>query len=203
MLVICWWFDCCVLPVPIYGANLFICCCCVCCTVPCLRYQRSCWCMLLCVWWLGGKLISSWGLLKWNQSIYLSSTDPAISRRDPVLSSCTTREQQRCCMPPYRPFFGESSEAYCYHLYTDAPCGASLALESPAVLKDSHLRAPTLSQWQRQPSRWEGRQHSNHHGQPSAASCPRIQPGAAQVQPHLPAGPMLQQGDGDHALSPW
>ena len=29
------------------------------------------------------------------------------------------------------------------------------------------------------------RQRSNRHGQPSAASLPRIQPGAAEVQPHL------------------
>ena len=56
-----------------------------------------------------------------------------------------------------------------------------------------------------------GRQRSYRHRQPSAASLPRIQPGAAQAsRPSARGpgaqGPMLQEemgGGGDHASSPW
>ena len=59
------------------------------------------------------------------------------------------------------------------------------ALEPPAVAEDSHLSTSS-------PLNGGGRQRSYRHRQPSAASLPRIQPGAAQASRPSARGPGAQ-----------
>ena len=79
--------------------------------------------------------------------------------------------------------------------------GHALSLESPAASMDSHLPAPALPR--RPAEEWGGTAAT------ATGNClrlvSRIQPGAAQVQPHLcqQTWPHAPVGDGHHVSSPW